>query len=88
MPLLWVLLWVSTSYIRSRVDVTLKNGLTIDDGTSVDNTHGYVRFERGPEIMFRSVMIQDASGNLLETLENYNALYCLTELLTNLIHVF
>ena len=33
--------------------------------------------------MFRRVMIQDASGNLLETFENYNNLYCLQELLTN-----
>ena len=28
-------------------------------------------------------MIQDASGNLLESFENYNYLYCLHELLTN-----
>ena len=28
-------------------------------------------------------MIQDASGNLLESFENYNDLYCLQELLTN-----
>jgi len=33
--------------------------------------------------MFRRVMIQDASGNLLESFENYNDLYCLQELLTN-----
>ena len=33
--------------------------------------------------MFRRVLIQDASGNMLEIFENYNDLYCLTELLTN-----
>ena len=44
---------------------------------------GYERFERGPESMFRRLLIQDASGNLLETFENYNDLYCLHELLTN-----
>ena len=33
--------------------------------------------------MFRHVMIQDASGKLLETFKNYNDLYCLHELLTN-----
>ena len=74
---------VPTSYTRFRVDVTLKTALTIDDGTTVDNANGYVRFERGPESLFKRVMIQDASGNLLETLENCNDLYCLTELLTN-----
>ena len=49
----------------------------------MDTGNGFVRFERGPESMFRRVLIQDASGNLLETMENYNDLYCLTELLTN-----
>ena len=44
-------------------------------GTVNTNSNGYVRFERGPESMFRRVMIQDASGNLLETFENYNDLY-------------
>ena len=38
---------------------------------------------RGPESMFRRVLIQDASGNLLESFENYNDLYCLTELLSD-----
>ena len=33
--------------------------------------------------MFRKVIIQDASGILLETFENYNDLYCLHELITN-----
>ena len=69
----------STSYIRFRVAVTLSNKLTQADGTAADAAHGYVRFERGPESMFRSELIQDASGNLLET----NDLYCLAELLTN-----
>ena len=32
--------------------------------------------------MFQRVMIQDASGNLLEIFENYNDLYCCYELLT------
>ena len=73
----------STSYIRFRVDVTLANKLTQVDGSTVDAANGYVRFKRGPESMFRRVLIQDASGNLLETMENYNDLYCLTELLTN-----
>jgi hypothetical protein len=44
---------------------------------------GYLRFERGPESMFRRIQIFDASGNLLENFENYNDMYCLTELLTN-----
>ena len=41
-----------------------------------------MRFESGPESVFRSVLIQYASGNLLESFE-YNALCCLTELLTD-----
>ena len=52
-------------------------------GTTDKGSNGYVRFERGPESMFRRVLIQDASGNLLESFENYNDLYCLTELLSD-----
>ena len=63
--------------------MTLANKLTQVDGTTVDAAYGYVRFERGPESILRRVLVQDASGNLLETMENYNDLYCLTELLTN-----
>ena len=33
--------------------------------------------------MFRRVVIQNASGNLLKSCENYNDLHCLTELLTD-----
>ena len=73
----------STSYFRCRVDVTLGALVTEDAGLTNTNSNGYVRFERGPESMFRRVMIQDASGNLIETFENYNDLYCLQELLTN-----
>ena len=36
-----------------------------------------------PKVCSEELMIQDASGNLLETFENYNDLYCLQELLTN-----
>ena len=73
----------STSYFRCRVDVTLTNTVTQAAGVANPKSNGYVRFERGPESMFRRVMIQDASGNLLESFENYNDLYCLQELLTN-----
>ena len=73
----------STSYFRCRVDVTLTNTVQEDAGLENAYSNGYVRFERGPESMFRRVMIQDASGNLLESFENYNDLYCLQELLTN-----
>ena len=73
----------STSYFRCRVDVTLTNTATQAAGVANPKSNGYVRFERGPESMFRRVMIQDASGNLLESFENYNDLYCLQELLTN-----
>lgn len=74
----------STSYFRMRVDVTLNTAIYgYTTGTNNKEANGYVRFERGPESMFRRVLIQDASGNLLESFENYNDLYCLTELLTN-----
>jgi hypothetical protein len=47
------------------------------DVTYTDATKdGYVRFERGPESMFRRIQIFDASGNLLENFENYNDMYC------------
>jgi len=58
----------STSYFRMKVDVTLTNTTAVDSGTTVKAGNGYVRFERGPESMFRRVLIQDASGNLLESL--------------------
>ena len=56
------------------------------DGVSNPHSNGYVRFERGPKIMFRRVMIQDTSGNLLESFENYNDLHYLHELLTGTFH--
>ena len=65
------------------MDVQLTNALTQAGGAPIKNVNGYVRFERGPESMFRRVLIQDASGNLLESFENYNDLYCLTELLSD-----
>ena len=65
-----------------KVDVSLTTTIDQALGTTVKAGNRYVRFERGPESMFRSVLIQDASGNLLESFENYNDLYCLAELLT------
>ena len=70
----------STSYFRMNVQATLTTAL---GNTTAGNTDGYLRFERGPESMFRRVQIFDASGALLENFENYNDLYTLTELLTN-----
>ena len=55
----------STSYFRMRVDCTLPVALTPAAGQTHTGANGYVRFERGPESMFRRVVIQDASGNLL-----------------------
>ena len=74
----------STSYFRVRVDCNLP-AVIVPAASVVANSqsNGYVRFERGPESMFRRVLIQDASGNMLENFEHYNDLYCLTELLTN-----
>ena len=74
----------STSYFRVKVDVTLGTAITQAAGATIKARNGYVRFERGPESMFRTVLIQDAIGNLLESFENYNDLYCLTELLSDL----
>ena len=61
------------------VKVEFSAAIRFDNG----NNDGYMRFERGPESMFRRIQIFDASGNLLENFENYNDIYCLTELLTN-----
>ena len=58
----------STSYYRVKVDVTLGTVVTQAAGATIKNANGYVRLERGPESMFRRVLIQDASGNLLESL--------------------
>ena len=73
----------STSFFRCRVDVGLTGLVPENGGIQNAYSNGYVRFERGPESMFHRVMIQDTSGNLLESFENYNDLYCLQELLTN-----
>ena len=62
----------STSYFRVKVDVTLGTALSQAAGAAVKTGNGYVRFESGPESMFRKVLIQDARGNLLESFENYN----------------
>ena len=48
----------STSYFRCRVDVTLANNVAQAAGMSNVSSNGYVRFERGPESMFRRLMIQ------------------------------
>ena len=64
----------STSYFRVKVDMTLGTAITQPAGATIKNGNGYVRFERGPESMFRRVLIQDASGNLLESFEKYNDL--------------
>ena len=71
----------STSYFRFGINVQLGTSLA---GGGVHRDNGYVRFERGPESMFRRIEYQDYGGGTdLENFENYNDLYCLTELLTN-----
>ena len=65
------------------MDVKLNTATTQATGVRDKTSNGHVRFERGPESMFRRVLIQDPSGNLLENFENYNDLYCLTELLSD-----
>ena len=69
---------LATSYIRFGIRVTTSSALT-----NTNNDPGCVRFARGPESLFRRLQIQDASGGLLETIENYNDLYALTELCCN-----
>ena len=73
----------STSYFRFNVAVNLNAPVTATQCQANALANGYVRFERGPESMFRRVQYQDSSGNLLESFENYNDIYCLTELLTD-----
>ena len=71
----------STSYFRFGINVQLGTDLAAA-GSRANN--GYVRFERGPESMFRRVEYQDyGGGNDLENFENYNDLYCATELMTS-----
>jgi hypothetical protein len=73
----------STSYFRFGIAMQLGDGDF--DPTQVDRANnGYVRFDRGPESMFRRVEITDfGGGNPLENFENYNDLYCATELMTS-----
>mmetsp|Transcript_9417 Transcript_9417/g.12378 ORF Transcript_9417/g.12378 Transcript_9417/m.12378 type:complete len:204 (-) Transcript_9417:25-636(-) len=67
----------STSYFRLKLQFTIKNDV------AARHNYGMLRFERGPESMFKRVQFQDIAGNLLESFENYNELYALTELLTS-----
>ena len=76
----------STSYFRFGVNVQLGHDLIVasDANPTPRKNNGYVRFERGPESMFRRIEIQDyGGGNDLENFENYNDLYCATELMTS-----
>ena len=65
---------LASSYIRFSIKIV---------NTTQRTGHGHVRFARGPESMIRRLQIQDASGGLLETIENYNDVYALTELCCN-----
>ena len=67
---------LASSYIRFSIKVTTNTSIS-------DSNHGHIRFARGPESLFRRLQIQDASGGLLETIENYNDVYALTELCCN-----
>lgn len=67
---------LASSYIRFSIKIESSVDIT-GSGT------GHIRFARGPESMFRRLQIQDASGGLLETIENYNDVYALTELCCN-----
>lgn len=64
----------STSYFRAHVQIDLGG---------VAGADGYVRFERGPESMFRRLQFMDATGAILENFENYNDMYAIQELCTN-----
>ena len=66
-----------TSYFRFKIEITY---------TGVLDNFNYIRWERGPESMFRRVRIDDATGNNLEHLEHYNELYALQELTTSSKH--
>ena len=72
----------SSSYFRFGVNVGLTDAYTAPSSYATKANAGYLRFERGPESMFRRVQIFDAAGNLLENFEHYNDLYCTTELMT------
>ena len=65
---------LASSYIRFTMKIEKTTDITGE---------GHIRFARGPESMFRRLQIQDASGGLLETIENYNDVYTLTELCCN-----
>ena len=67
---------LASSYLRFSVKIECSK-------TIADSDNGHIRFARGPKSMFRRLQIQDASGGLLETIENYNDVYALTELCCN-----
>ena len=50
------------------MDVQLGTALTQAAGATVKAGNGYVRFERGPESMFRRVLIQMLVGIYLKVL--------------------
>ena len=73
----------AASYFRFGLNVGFTTAPTDPNTVGTKQPSGYVRFDRGPESIFRRIQIFDASGNLLENYENYNDLYCATELMTN-----
>ena len=73
----------AASYFRFGLNVGFTTAPTDPNTVGTKQHSGYLRFDRGPESIFRRIQIFDASGNLLENYENYNDLYCATELMTN-----
>ena len=77
------------SRFRFQIQVLVPNNLIPYDNSislkvkgEASHSKEVVFFDRGVESIIRRVQIFDTSGNLLESIDHYNALYAITELCT------
>ena len=63
--------------------MTFNLGLTDMNGNASNFTAGTIFLDRGPQSIINRWQLYDASGHLLEDIQNYHLLYALTELCTN-----
>ena len=70
------------SRFRFRLQLTVPSYITNNYGKRDNVNREFVCLDRGIESIIRRLQIEDMNGNLLESIDDYNCLYALTELCT------
>jgi hypothetical protein len=70
------------SRFRFQLQLTVPEKLSNITGNRDDLNREMVCFDRGFESIIRRIQIEDMNGNILESIDDYNCLYALTELCT------